>query len=57
MPDLESNLTALVPRLSPGAVVVLERGSRTAAPSWPDGLELDRRKDYGDTALYWLSAG
>jgi 16S rRNA (guanine966-N2)-methyltransferase len=54
--EVESNLGALVPRLSPGAVVVLERSSRTPAPELPEGLELERRKDYGDTALYWLSA-
>lgn len=54
--ELEHNLLALVPRLSPDAVVVLERGSRSPEPEWPEGLELDRRKDYGDTALYWLSA-
>jgi len=55
LPELTHNLEALVPRLSPDAVVVLERSSRTPAPEWPEGLELDRRKDYGDTALYWLS--
>jgi 16S rRNA (guanine966-N2)-methyltransferase len=53
--EIEHNLDALVPRLSPDAVVVLERSSRTPAPAWPVGLELDRRKDYGDTAVYWLS--
>lgn len=53
--ELAHNLEALVPRLSPDAVVVVERSSRDRAPDWPDGLELDRRKDYGDTALYWLS--
>ena len=55
LPELEHNLEALVPRLSPGATVVLERSSRTPAPVLPEGLELERRKDYGDTALYWLS--
>lgn len=54
--ELESALTALLPRLSPGAVVIVERSSRTEAPTWPVGLQLDRRKDYGDTALYWLTA-
>ena len=54
--ELSAALGALVPRLGPDAVVVVERSSRTAAPDWPAGLELDRRKDYGDTALYWLSA-
>lgn len=52
--ELIHNLEALVARLNPDAVVVLERSSRDRAPEWPEGLELDRRKDYGDTALYWL---
>ena len=53
--ELIHNLEAIVPRLAPDAVVVLERSSRDREPEWPDGLELDRRKDYGDTALFWLS--
>ena len=53
--ELVHNLEALVGCLNPDAVVVVERSSRDRAPDWPDGLELDRRKDYGDTALYWLS--
>jgi 16S rRNA (guanine966-N2)-methyltransferase len=52
--ELVHNLEALVGRLSVDAVVVVERSSRDLAPAWPPGLELDRRKDYGDTALYWL---
>ena len=52
--ELIHNLEALVPRLAPDAVVVVERSSRDREPDWPHGLELDRRKDYGDTALYWL---
>jgi 16S rRNA (guanine966-N2)-methyltransferase len=52
--ELVHNLEALVDRLSPDAVVVLERSSRDTAPEWPEGLELDRRKNYGDTALFWL---
>ena len=57
LPELTHNLESLVPRLSPEAVVVIERSSRTPPPEWPEGLEFERRKDYGDTALYWLSAG
>lgn len=53
--ELTHTLEALVPRLETDAVVVLERSSRMPEPAWPDGLTLDRRKDYGDTALYWLS--
>lgn len=56
LPELTHNLESLAPRLSPDAIVVVERSARTPAPDWPEGLELDRRKDYGDTALYWLSA-
>lgn len=52
--ELQENLGALTPQLSDGATVVLERSSRTPAPVWPAGLALDKRKDYGDTALYWL---
>ncbi|MEQ1735220.1 MAG: RsmD family RNA methyltransferase [Rhodoglobus sp.] len=52
--EVEANLSALVPRLAPDAVVVLERGSRSPEPRMPDGLVLDRRKDYGDTVLYWM---
>jgi len=52
--ELAHNLDAIVARLTPDAVVVLERSSRDRAPEWPPGLELERRKDYGDTALYWL---
>jgi 16S rRNA (guanine966-N2)-methyltransferase len=52
--ELEANLASLVHRLSEDAVVLLERSSRGDAPAWPDGLELERRKDYGDTSLFWL---
>jgi 16S rRNA (guanine966-N2)-methyltransferase len=53
--ELDANLDALVHRLADDAVVVLERSSRDPEPLWPAGLQLDRRKDYGDTTLYWLS--
>jgi 16S rRNA (guanine966-N2)-methyltransferase len=55
LPELVHNLESLAKRLSPGAVVVLERSSRTPAPEWPAGIEFEKRKDYGDTALYWLT--
>ncbi len=53
--EVTKNLEALVPRLDPDAVVVLERSSRAAPPEFPAELELDRTKSYGDTTLYWLS--
>ena len=52
--ELVHNLEVLVPRLSPDAIVVLERSSRDKEPAWPEGLELERRKDYGDTTLWWV---
>jgi 16S rRNA (guanine966-N2)-methyltransferase len=53
--DVLAVLTALVPLLSDEAVICLERSTRGAEPSLPDGLVLERRKDYGDTAIYWLT--
>lgn len=53
--ELDANLLALAPRLAPDAIVVLERATRSPAPTLPDGLELERRKTYGDTTLYWIS--
>jgi 16S rRNA (guanine966-N2)-methyltransferase len=53
--ELTHNLQALVPRLAPDAVVVVERSARDGAPEWPDGLEQDRRRDYGETAVFYLS--
>lgn len=52
--ELLGVLTALVPLLAPDASVCVERSSRTGEPSLPDGLELARRKDYGETVLFWL---
>jgi 16S rRNA (guanine966-N2)-methyltransferase len=53
--ELEHNLESLVVRLAPDAVVVVERAARDPEPHWPDGLELDRRNTYRDTAVFWLS--
>ena len=52
--ELAAALAALVPRLAPDAIVLVERSSRSAEPGLPDGLELDKSKNYGDTTLWWL---
>ncbi|GGM15823.1 16S rRNA (guanine(966)-N(2))-methyltransferase RsmD [Promicromonospora citrea] len=39
--------------LADGAVVVVERSTRTPEPSWPAGLERFARKDYGETVVYY----
>jgi len=53
--ELVQNLEDLLPRLSEHAVVVVERSSRESEPAWPVGLERDKRKDYGDTTVWWLT--
>jgi 16S rRNA (guanine966-N2)-methyltransferase len=53
--ELAGNLAALLPRLAPDAVVVVERSARSPQPVAPDGLELDRRRDYGETTLWWYA--
>jgi 16S rRNA (guanine966-N2)-methyltransferase len=39
--------------LVPGAMVVVERSSRTPEPRWPAGVEGTRRKRYGETTLWY----
>ncbi|TAJ50013.1 MAG: 16S rRNA (guanine(966)-N(2))-methyltransferase RsmD [Herbiconiux sp.] len=57
LPDAELTeaLAALAPLLAPDATVLVERSTRTPEPAWPTGLELDRTKAYGETALWWAS--
>jgi 16S rRNA (guanine966-N2)-methyltransferase len=53
--ELTETLSALRPLLDPEAVVLVERSSRSPEPAWPEGLELDRSKSYGETVLWWAS--
>ncbi|WP_315098077.1 16S rRNA (guanine(966)-N(2))-methyltransferase RsmD [uncultured Cellulomonas sp.] len=51
--DLAGVLAAVGGMLTPHAVVVVERASRTAEPTWPASLvRLDRRA-YGDTVMWF----
>ena len=52
--DLHTSLALLTPSLSPDAIVVLERASRSGEPALPEGLEYTRAKKYGDTTLWWV---
>jgi len=54
--ELARDLTLLAPLLSGDAVVVVERSSRSPEPTWPDGIAPGRRRDYGETTLWWASA-
>jgi 16S rRNA (guanine966-N2)-methyltransferase len=62
LPDEELGqvLTALARHgwLAPGALVAVERATRSGPPTWPDGLEPDRSRTYGEATLwYGLAAG
>jgi len=42
--------------LVPGAMVVVERGSRGPEPAWPNGFVGSREKKYGETVLWYVHA-
>ena len=52
--DVDEALAALVEHdwLAPGAIVVVERSSRSRAPRLPEPLVLERTKAYGETTLH-----
>lgn len=59
--ELGTVLVALVEGgwLADGATVVVERGSRTPGPRWPDGLQAEPERRYGETVLWpasWAGA-
>jgi 16S rRNA (guanine966-N2)-methyltransferase len=44
--------------LIPGALIVVERSSRSGPPAWPAGYESERSRRYGEATLwYGLAAG
>ncbi|MCG2622348.1 16S rRNA (guanine(966)-N(2))-methyltransferase RsmD [Arthrobacter sp. I2-34] len=51
--ELAQVLDTLAPRLAEGAVVVIERSSRSPEPRWPAGLERFAEKKYGETMLWY----
>src|SRR5665647_177432 len=53
--ELAQNLAALTPLLADDALVLVERSSRSPEPAWGHGLQLERRKDYGDTTVWTAS--
>lgn len=53
--ELARSLAALAPKLAPVAIILVERASKSPEPLWPDGVTMDRRRDYGDTTLWWAS--
>ena len=53
--DVVADLATLLEQgwLAPGAVVVVERSTRSGELPWPAGLVLDRMKKYGETTLWY----
>jgi 16S rRNA (guanine966-N2)-methyltransferase len=53
--ELSSVLTALAVRgwLAPGALIAVERATRSGAPTWPVGYETDRSRRYGEATLWY----
>ena len=56
--DVAADLSALRDQewLVPGAMVVVERGSRGHEPAWPPGFSESRQKKYGETVLWYVHA-
>jgi 16S rRNA (guanine966-N2)-methyltransferase len=56
--DVAADLAALLDHewLVPGAMVVVERGSRGPEPVWPVGFTGSREKKYGETVLWYVHA-
>lgn len=52
--ELRDALDLLAARLDPDAVVIVERATRSGAPTLPDSLTLTREKTYGDTTVWWV---
>jgi 16S rRNA (guanine966-N2)-methyltransferase len=50
--ELAVELAALVPLLAEDATVVVERSTRSPEPTWPPSLSPERRKAYGETAVW-----
>lgn len=55
---VDADLAALAGHgwLAPGAMVVVERSSRSPEPTWPAGVAREREKRYGETKLWFAVA-
>lgn len=55
--EVDAVLAALPAWLNPGALVVVERDSRTRTPAWPEALTPEEPRAYGETTLHLATAG
>jgi 16S rRNA (guanine966-N2)-methyltransferase len=58
-PEVAQTMTLLVTHewLAVGAMVVVERSTRSVEPDWPAGLARVRGREYGETVLWYLRSG
>ncbi|MCD2197097.1 16S rRNA (guanine(966)-N(2))-methyltransferase RsmD [Actinomycetospora endophytica] len=54
--EVDSVLAALPAWLSGGALVVVERDSRSRTPAWPEALTAEEPRVYGETTLHLASS-
>jgi 16S rRNA (guanine966-N2)-methyltransferase len=54
--ELGHNLAGVGALLAEDAVVVVERSSRSPEPDWGTAIQPTRRKDYGDTTVWYAVA-
>ena len=55
--DVTQVLVALVPWLTEAAVVAVERRTRGEEPAWPEGLQSERSRRYGEATLWYAVRG
>jgi 16S rRNA (guanine966-N2)-methyltransferase len=53
--EIEELVALALARLAPLAVIGVERSTRTAAFSWPEGLQGLRERVYGEACIYYAS--
>lgn len=53
--DASAALAALVPWLAEDAVVAVERGTRGPELTWPEGLQAERSRRYGEATLWYAT--
>jgi len=53
--EVDSVLVAVSPAVAPEGLVMLERSSRSAPPTWPPGMEPEKPRKYGETTLYFAT--
>ena len=53
--DVNDVLQSLVPWLTAGAVVAVERRTRGEEPTWPDELRPERSRRYGEATLWYAT--